>query len=99
MVRRRPDVGEVAPPMALAELRSEGAAMPRLRWTEAAAMACLVALFTLMGLGGTRIGGLFAPLLGGLSVGGFMSDLATGVLLAGAVWANAALIRLLPFRG
>ncbi len=55
-----------------------------------------------MGLGDSRVGGLLAPLLGG-AVGpkaepNFALDIVVGVLLAGALWANVIVLRLLPLR-
>ena len=53
-------------------------------------------------LGGTRIGGLIAPLTGGATgegaEPGWGLHVLTGLLVAGAVWANIIVLRLLPFR-
>jgi polar amino acid transport system permease protein len=68
---------------------------------EAGLIACLAVLLIWLQLGGTAAGGLVAPLVGGLPAEGAEPGLAlhiaTGLLLAGAVWANVILIRLLPF--
>ncbi len=65
---------------------------------EALGFLALAALLTWMELGGTRAGGLLAPLVGFPAEPGFALHLATGLLLSGALWANVALLRLLPFR-
>lgn len=69
---------------------------------EAAAIACLAVLLIWMQLGGTRIGGLIAPLTGGATgpgtTPGFALNALTGLLVAGAVWVNIIVLRLLPFR-
>ncbi len=65
---------------------------------KAAMFLILVGFLTAMELGSTRVGGLAAPLLGSLPRDGVLIDLATGILLAGALWANIALLRLLTFR-
>ena len=70
-------------------------------WGEAAAIACLAALLIWMQLGGTRLGGLIAPLTGGTTgpgtEPGFALHALTGLLIAGAVWAYLIVLRLLPF--
>ncbi len=62
----------------------------------------LAIAFIWMGLGDTRIGGLLKPLLGDAVGPGAAPnvaiDILTGILLAGAVWANLVVVRLLPFR-
>ena len=69
---------------------------------EAAAIGCLAIFLIWLQLGGTRAGGLIAPLVGGTTGEGAEPGMAlhalTGLLLAGAVWANIVLVRLLPFR-
>lgn len=68
---------------------------------EAAVVAVLAVVLIWMQLGGTRIGGLIAPLTGGATGPGTAPGLAlhalTGLLVAGAVWANIVLLRLMPF--
>ena len=65
-------------------------------------VACLAVVLSWMGLGGTRVGGLLAPLFGGATGPGTEPgpalDILTGVLIAVAVWVNVAIVRLLPFR-
>jgi polar amino acid transport system permease protein len=65
-------------------------------------VVCLAVVLSWMGLGGTRVGGLFAPLFGGATGPGTEPgpalDILTGVLIAVAVWVNVAIVRLLPFR-
>ena len=57
---------------------------------------CLAVVFSWMGLGGTRVGELLAPLLGGATGPdthpGLALDILTGILLAGATAAAAALL-------
>ena len=69
---------------------------------EAVAIACLAALLIWLQLGGTRIGGLIGPLTGGATgegaEPGWVLHVLTGLLVAGAVWANIIVLRLLPFR-
>lgn len=69
---------------------------------EAACVAALAVVLIWMQLAGTRVGGLIAPLTGGATGPGTSPGLAlhalTGLLVAGAVWANIILLRLLPFR-
>ena len=64
-------------------------------------VACLAVVLAWMGLGGTRVGGLLAPLLGGATGPGTEPGLAlnilTGILIAIVVWVNVAIVRLLPF--
>jgi polar amino acid transport system permease protein len=64
-------------------------------------VVCLAVVLSWMGLGGTRVGGLLAPLLGGATgpgtEPGFALDILTGILIAIAVWVNVAIVRLLPF--
>ncbi len=65
-------------------------------------MLAITILLVWMELGGTRAGGLVAPLLGGATGEGrevgFGLHLATGILLGGAIWANLILLRLVPFK-
>src|SRR5690606_23924505 len=83
-----------------AGMRRQSSAGDKASIVEAALMACLAAWFTWMELAGTRVGGLFAPLLGDLGPAepGLARNLIVAVLLAGAIWANIAIVRLLPFR-
>jgi polar amino acid transport system permease protein len=64
-------------------------------------IACLAAVLAWMGLGGTRVGGLLAPLLGGATgpdaEPGLILNVLTGILIAVAVWVNVAVVRFLPF--
>ena len=67
---------------------------------EVGLIALLAVVLSALGLGGTAAGGLLAPLLGSVEPGqapGLALNIATGVLLAGAIWANLILVRLLPF--
>src|SRR5690606_18381604 len=70
--------------------------------TEVIVIACLAALLIWMQLGGTRVGGLIAPLTGGATGPGTEPGLflhaVTGLAVAGAVWVNLIVLRLLPFR-
>jgi polar amino acid transport system permease protein len=78
----------------------------RIRWRDAKpatgetlVFAVLAALFCALRLGETSVGGLLGPLLGtgpGAHAG-IMLHIATGILIAGALWANLILLRLLPF--
>ena len=69
--------------------------------TEVIVIACLAALLIWMQLAGTRIGGLIAPLTGGATgpgtEPGFFLHAVTGLAIAGALWVNLILLRLLPF--
>lgn len=69
--------------------------------SEGIAIACLAALLVWLQLGGTRLGGLVAPLTGGATGPGtdpgMVLHALTALLIAGAVWANLILLRLLPF--
>ncbi len=81
-----------------------GSWLPYLKPTRAdiVLVVCLAVLLTWMGLGGTRAGGLLAPLFGGATgpgaQPGFLLNAATGILLAVAIWVNVAIVRVLPFR-
>lgn len=70
--------------------------------TEVMVIACLAALLIWMQLAGTRIGGLIAPLTGGATgpgtEPGFFLHAVTGLAIAGALWVNLILLRLLPFK-
>lgn len=69
---------------------------------EIIAIACLAVLLIWLQLGGTRAGGLLAPFNGGATgpgtEPGFLGHLFTGLAIAGAVWVNMILLRLLPFK-
>jgi polar amino acid transport system permease protein len=65
---------------------------------EIVAVAVLAAVLTALGLSQTKVGGLFAPLLGtSILAHPDIANLAIGMLIAGAVWANLVLLRLMPF--
>jgi len=84
-------------------LRASGSWLYDLKPTRAdfILVVCLAVVLSWMGLGGTRVGGLLAPLLGGATgpgtEPGFALDILTGILIAIAVWVNVAIVRLLPF--
>ena len=64
-------------------------------------LVLIATLFTWMGLADTAAGRLLSPLIGAVEAGshaGFIRNLVTGIMLAGALWVNVALLRLLPFR-
>jgi polar amino acid transport system permease protein len=96
--------------MSATDMMNDGPALPAESWLararpsriEAGAVFLIVVLLVWMGLGGTRAGGLVAPLLGGATGEGqevgFGLHLATGILLGGAIWANLILLRLVPFK-
>lgn len=69
---------------------------------EAMLVVALAVILSWMGLGGTSVGGLIAPLVGGATgegtEPGLVLHILTGILIAIAVWVNIALVRLLPFR-
>ncbi len=75
------------------------AAKPSL--VEALAIGFLAILLVWLQLGGTRVGGLIAPLTGGATgegaEPGWLLHVLTGLLVAGAVWVNIIALRLLPF--
>jgi len=70
---------------------------------EAGAIALLALVLIWLQLGGTRVGGLIAPLTGGATGEGATPGMAlhvlTGLLIAGAIWVNVIVLRLLPFWG
>ncbi len=74
----------------------------RIGATEATGFAILCVVFSALTLAGTRVGGLFQPLLGAsVAPGGepgWAMHIVVGVLLAFLVMANVVAIRLLPFR-
>ncbi|WP_024848662.1 amino acid ABC transporter permease [Aminobacter sp. J41] len=69
---------------------------------EAIVICCLAVALIWLQLGGTRLGGLIAPLTGGATgpdtEPGFFLHALTGILIAAAVWINLMLLRLLPFK-
>ncbi|WP_246664032.1 amino acid ABC transporter permease [Phyllobacterium sp. SYP-B3895] len=66
---------------------------------EAVVVLVLAMALAALGLGDTNLGALVAPLIGAGpgSNAGLLLDAMTGLLIAGAVWANLILLRLLPF--
>jgi polar amino acid transport system permease protein len=65
---------------------------------EVIAVVFLTIMLSAFGLSGTKVGSLVAPLVGGgAHTQSLLLNIATAALIAGALWANVVLIRLLPF--
>ena len=93
--------GTASLPLPTGPVRGSLAERARPSRIEIVAIALLAVALVWIGFGGTRLGGFVAPLVGGPPADGeapgFGLHLATGLLLAGAVWANIILLRLVPF--
>src|SRR5690606_22638592 len=63
---------------------------------------CLAVVLAWLGVGGTRLGGLLAPIVGGAAgpdaEPGLALNILVAVLLSLALWINIAVVRLLPFK-
>jgi polar amino acid transport system permease protein len=63
---------------------------------------CFAIVLAWLGVGGTRVGGLLAPIVGGAAgpdaEPGLALNLLVAVLLSLALWINIAVVRLLPFK-
>lgn len=69
---------------------------------EIAIFVGLALVLAFLGVGGTSLGGLVAPLVGGAAgpdaQPGIALNLLVGVLIAFALWVNITVVRMLPFR-